>query len=152
MDGFWQACPQSSMGNSVIQARLYTSEDFRAFNTQGSFYRCSKEPRFTFFTPSAHLDPTRQAEISAMGQSHLSNCCWHACSSRAKMRLSVSKHDWSLHHTADSVASCSLHHLQELSFTSSSNVADWGQQIKSRSTKEKQNQTNQGQLRKYPFL
>lgn len=69
----------------------YTSEDFRFFNTQGSLYRCAaRSPASPFF----HLDPTRQAEISEMEQSHLSDCCWHACSSRAKMRLS--EYDWSL--------------------------------------------------------
>lgn len=45
---------------------------------------CSKEPSFMFF----HLLPVLIPQ-------DIYNC-WHACSSRAKMRLSVSKHDWSL--------------------------------------------------------
>lgn len=42
------------------------------------------------------LDPTRQAESSEMEKSYLSNCCWYARSSGAKIRLSMPKHDWSL--------------------------------------------------------
>lgn len=52
---------------------------FQAIRLSEKFLQiCSKQPSFTFFSPSAHLDPTRQAESSEMEQSHRSNCCWHA--------------------------------------------------------------------------
>lgn len=61
--------------------------------SRGVLWTCSKESSSTqknclpISSPPTHLVPTRPAGSAEVEQPHLSNCCGHLLSSRAKMRF-----------------------------------------------------------------